>query len=47
MSAEYADTLMNCSPAWVFPVVVILGIAASVLIANLTARIFKLKTKQA
>ena len=47
MSAEYADILMSCSPTWSFPVVVVLGIAASVLIANLTARIFKLKTKQA
>ena len=47
MPAGYADTLMNCSPTWVFPVVVILGIAASVLIANLTVRIFKLGTKQA
>ena len=46
MSAEYADTLMNCSPAWAFPVVIILGIAASVLVANITAGIFKLRTKQ-
>ena len=46
MSAEYADTLMNCRPAWAFPVVIILGIAASVLVANITAGIFKLRTKQ-
>ena len=47
MPAGYADTLMSCSPAWAFPVVVIIGIATSVLVANITARIFKLRTKQA
>ena len=45
MPAGYADTLMSCSPAWALPVVVILGVAASVLIVNLTARIFKLRAK--
>lgn len=39
MPAGYADTLMNCSPAWSLPIVLIAGIALSVLISNLTARI--------
>lgn len=43
MPAGYANTLMNCSPAWAFLAAVIIGITASVLIANLTARIFKIK----
>ncbi|MBR1816473.1 MAG: MptD family putative ECF transporter S component [Lachnospiraceae bacterium] len=43
MPAGYADTLMNCSPVWALPVVLIIGIAASVLISNLTAKIFKLE----
>ena len=43
MPAGYADTLMACSPAWSLPVVLVVGIAASVLIANLTAKIFKLR----
>ena len=42
MPAGYADTLMACSSAWTFPVVVLLGIAASALISNLTAKLFKL-----
>ena len=46
MSAGYADTLMACSPVWAFPVVVVLGIAASIWIANLTAKLFKLKRNQ-
>ena len=47
MPAGYANTLMSSSPAWAFPVVVIIGIATSVLVANITARIFKFRTKQA
>ena len=43
MPAGYADTLMSCSPAWSLPVVLVVGIAVSVLIANLTAKIFKLR----
>ena len=43
MPAGYADTLMNCSPAWALPVVLIIGIVVSVLISNLTAKIFKLE----
>lgn len=44
MPAGYADALMSCSPAWAFPVVLVLGIAASVLVAHLAARLFKLNT---
>ncbi|MBR1820857.1 MAG: MptD family putative ECF transporter S component [Clostridia bacterium] len=43
MADGYADTLMSCSPAWSFPVVMVVAIAASVLIANLTAKQFKLQ----
>ena len=46
MPAGYADKLMSCSPGWAFPVVIILGIAVSILIANLTAKLFKLQTKK-
>lgn len=45
MPTGYADTLMSVSPGWSFPVVVILGIAVSILVANLTGRIFKLHTR--
>ena len=34
MPAGYGDTLMSVSPAWAFPVVVIVGIIVSVLITN-------------
>ena len=36
MPAGYGDTLMSVSPAWAFPVVVIVGMIVSVLIANVT-----------
>ena len=42
MPAGYADSLMAVSPAWALPVVVIIGIIASVIISNTTAKIFKL-----
>lgn len=45
MPAGYADTLMSCSPAWVLPVVLIIGIALSVFISNVTARLFKIEKK--
>ena len=45
MPAGYADGLMSCSPGWAFPVVIILGIIISILIANLTAKLFKLQTR--
>ena len=38
MPAGYADKLMAVSPAWALPVVVLIGIAVSVLIIKLTAR---------
>lgn len=38
MRAGYGDTLMAVSPAWALPVVVIIGIIASVIISNLTAK---------
>lgn len=41
MPAGYADTLMNCSQAWSLPVVLIIGVVLSVLISNLTAKVFK------
>jgi len=31
MPVGYADTLMNCSPAWAFPVVIIVGIVFAVM----------------
>ena len=34
MPAGYGDTLMSVSPAWTFPVVVIIGIIMSILISN-------------
>ena len=42
MPAGYADGLMAASPAWALPVVVLIGIAVSVLIIRLTAKLFKL-----
>ena len=43
MPAGYADTLMAVSPAWALPVVVITGIAISVLVSKATAKIFKIE----
>ena len=45
MPAGYADTLMNCSPVWAFPAVIITGVVLSVLFAFLTAKLFKLNTR--
>lgn len=41
MPGGYADTLMNCSPAWAFPVVLIIGIAVAIVIYNMTKKIFR------
>lgn len=41
MPAGYADILMNCSPAWAFPVVIVIGIAAAVVNYNITKKLFK------
>ena len=43
MPAGYADTLMAVSPAWALPVVIIIGIAVSVLVSNATAKIFRIE----
>ena len=42
MPAGYADTLMALSPTWLLPVVIIVGVLLSVLISNLTAKLFNL-----
>ena len=46
MPAGYGDTLMSVSPAWTFPVVVIIGIIVSVLIANVFMKNRKLLKNQ-
>ena len=46
MPAGYADALMAASPAWTLPVVIIIGIVLSVLVSNITARIFKIEKCQ-
>ena len=38
MPAGYGDTLMSVSPAWAFPVVVIVGMILSVWIANISMK---------
>ena len=43
MPAGYGDKLMAVSPVWAFPVVIIIGVIASVLVSNLTAKLFRLE----
>ena len=43
MPAGYANTLMAVSPYWVLPVVIIVGIVISLVIANITAKIFHIE----
>ncbi len=43
MPAGYADTLMAVSPVWTLPVVIVIGIVLSVVISNVTAKLFKLE----
>lgn len=43
MPAGYADALMAVSPVWALPIVLILGIAVSAVMANVTAKLFKLE----
>ena len=43
MPAGYADGLMAVSPTWTLPVVIIIGIILSVVISNVTAKLFKLE----
>ena len=45
MPAGYADTLMLFSPTWTLPLVLFIGIALSIVIANITEKIFKLEKK--
>ena len=42
MPAGYADNLMSVSPIWALPIVIICGIVLSVIISNVTAKLFKL-----
>ena len=42
MPTGYADGLMAASPVWALVVVIIVGVALSVLISNLTSKLFKL-----
>ena len=43
MPAGYADALMSASPAWAFPIILIVGIVLSIVISNVTAKLFKLE----
>ena len=43
MPAGYADGLMAASPEWVLMVVIIVGVVLSVIISNVTAKLFKLE----
>ena len=43
MPAGYADSLMSLSPAWAFPVVIIIGVILSVIVINITVKLFKLE----
>ena len=43
MPAGYADTLMAVSPTWALPVVILIGSILSVLISNMTAKLFQLE----
>lgn len=43
MPAGYADGLMAVSPTWALPVVIVIGVAVSVCISYVTAKLFKLE----
>ncbi len=43
MPSGYADSLMSLSPAWALPIVVVIGVVLSVVISNVTVKIFKLE----
>lgn len=45
MPAGYADALMQSSPAWALPVVIIAGIALSVVMYSIAARLFRFENK--
>ena len=42
MPVGYADTLMSVSPIWALPVTIIVGVVISIVISNVTARLFKI-----
>ena len=46
MPSGYADSLMSLSPAWALPVVVVIGVVLSVIILNVTAKIFNIHQDQ-
>lgn len=41
MPTGYADSLMQCSPAWALPVVVIAGVVVSVVMYSIAAKLFR------
>ena len=43
MPAGYADSLMQCSPAWAFPAVIIAGIVLSAVMYGIAAKLFRFK----
>ena len=43
MPAGYAEGLMAASPDWAFPVVVVIGLALSAVICNVTAKLCKVE----
>ena len=43
MVAGYADALMAASPDWVLPIVIIVGVAVSIVIPDVTAKLLKLE----
>ena len=45
MPAGYADGLMAVSPGWALPLVIIIGVILSILVSNITAKMFKLGKK--
>ncbi len=42
MPAGYADGLMTVSPAWSLIIVIAIGAVLSVMISNVTAKLFKI-----
>ena len=41
MPAGYADALIQCSPVWALPVVIIVGIVLSVVMYGIAAKLFR------
>ena len=46
MPAGYGDTLMAVSPTWALPVVLVAGIILSVIVSNVTSKLFKLEKQE-